>query len=76
MDLPTLEVRREKGDLIKMYRVSKGIEKKDRNYLSIWDHSDTRVNYKKTKIDLPTQEAAKGTGFPVEPQRYGVVMKM
>ena len=38
----TLEQRRERGDLIVMYRVMKGLEKLSREDLLIWDNSDTR----------------------------------
>ncbi len=48
-DLTTLE-RRERGDLIMMYRLQEGLENLDREDLMVRDDSGTRGNSKKLKI--------------------------
>ncbi|MPC90784.1 hypothetical protein E2C01_085785 [Portunus trituberculatus] len=47
--LTTLEQRRERGDLIAVYRVMNGLEKLDREDSIIWDTSDTRGYGKKLR---------------------------
>ena len=49
LKLPTLEKRRERGDFIAVYRVSKYLEKIDRNDLFVWDDRTTRGQKKKLK---------------------------
>ena len=49
LNLTTLEQRRERGDLIAVYRVMKGMEELDRDDLIIWDTRDTRGHGKKDK---------------------------
>ncbi len=45
--LMTLEQRRQRGDLIAVYRIMKGMEDLDRDDLIIWDTRDTRGHGKK-----------------------------
>ena len=49
LKLPALEKSRERGDLIAVYRASKGLEKVDRDYLFVWDDRTTRGHEKKLK---------------------------
>merc|ERR1712035_20916 len=49
LGLTTLEQRRERGDLIMVYRVMKGMERLDREDLVNWDIRDTRGHGKKLK---------------------------
>ena len=51
LDLTTLEQRRERGDLITVYRVMKGLEELDREDLLIWDTTETRGHGKKLGKD-------------------------
>ena len=47
--LPTFQKKRERGDLIAVYRASKGLDKIDRDYLFVWDFRNTRGHEKKLK---------------------------
>ncbi len=49
MDLTTLERRRERGDLIMMYRLKEGFENLDREDLMVRNDSGSRGNSKKLK---------------------------
>ncbi len=49
LDLTTLERRRERGDLIMMYRLQEGFENLDREDLMVRDDSGTRGNSKKLR---------------------------
>ncbi len=49
LDLTTLERRRERGDLIVMYRLQEGLENLDREDLVVHDDGGTRGNSKKVK---------------------------
>ena len=49
--LTTLEQRRERGDLIPVYRVIKGLQKLGRENLLIWNTRDTRGHKTKLKKD-------------------------
>ena len=49
LGLPTLQQRRERGDLIAIYRVSKGKDRVDNEYLFMWDSRDTRGHSMKLK---------------------------
>ncbi len=49
LDLTTLERRRERGDLIMMYKLQEGLENLDREDLMVRDDSGTRGNTKKLK---------------------------
>ncbi len=49
MDLTTLERRKERADLIIMYRLQEGLENLDREDLMVHDDSGTRGNSKKLK---------------------------
>ena len=51
LNLQTLEKRRERGDLIAIYRASKELEKVDRSDLFLWDVRNTRGHGKKLKMD-------------------------
>lgn len=50
MQLPTLENRRERGDLIAIYRVMIGMEKMDREDLCMWNERMSRGHGKKLKM--------------------------
>ncbi len=50
LDLTTLERRRERGDLIMMYRLQEGFENLDKEDLMVHDDGGTRGNSKKLKI--------------------------
>ena len=49
LNLQTLKERRERGDLIAVFRAMKGLEKVDREDLFVWDRSATRGHGKKLK---------------------------
>ena len=49
LNLPSLEERRERGDLITLYRILSGLEKLDRNDLVVRDSGVTRGHGKKLK---------------------------
>ncbi len=49
MGLTTLERRRERRDLIALYRIQEGLEKLDREDLVVRDGSETRGNSKRLK---------------------------
>ncbi len=49
MDLTTLETRRERGDLIMMYRLQEGLENLDGKDLVVSDDCGTKGNSKKLK---------------------------
>ncbi len=49
LNLITLEQRTERGDLIAIYRVMKGMEELDRDDLINWDTRDTRGHGKKDR---------------------------
>ena len=49
LGLPTLQQRRERGDLIAIYRVSKGKDQVDNEDLFMWVPRDTRGHSKKLK---------------------------
>ena len=59
LGLTTLEQRRERGDLIMIYRVMKGMERLDREDLVNWDIRDTRGHGKKLKRDNCRREIKK-----------------
>jgi len=63
LGLTTLEQRRERGDLIMVYRVMKGMERLDREDLVNWDIRDTRGHGKKLKRDNCRREIKKRS-FP------------
>ncbi len=44
LGLTTLERRRERGDLIALYRIQEGLQKLDREDLVVCDRSETRGN--------------------------------
>ena len=50
MQLPTLENRRERGDLIAIYRVMSGMEKMDREDLCMWNERVSRGHGRKLKM--------------------------
>ncbi len=62
LDLTTLETRRERGDLIMMYRLQEGLENLDREDLMVHDDSGTRLNSKKLKISY--RRDVKNYSFP------------
>ncbi len=49
MGLTTLERRRERGDLIELYRMQEGLEKLNREDIVVRDRIETRGNSKKLK---------------------------
>ena len=49
LKLPTLEKRREREDLITVYRASKSLENIDREDLFVWDNRTTRGHENKLK---------------------------
>ena len=49
LKLPTLDKRGESGDLIAVYRASKGLENIVREDLFVWDNRTTRGHEKKLK---------------------------
>ena len=63
LNLTTLEQRRERGDLIAIYRVMKGIEELDRDDLITWDTRVTRGHGKKIKRDFYRRDMKKNS-FP------------
>ena len=46
----------ERGDLVAVYRVMKGLEKLDREDLLIWDTRDTRGHGKKLKKKICSRD--------------------
>ena len=44
LNLTTLEERRERGDLIAVFRAMKGLEKVDRDDLFVWNRRSTRAH--------------------------------
>ena len=63
LGLTSLEPRRERGDLIMVYRVMKGVERLDREDLVNWDIRDTRGHGKKLKMGNCRREIKKRS-FP------------
>ena len=51
LKLQTLEKRRERGDLIAIYRAANEMEKVDRSDLFLWDSRNTRGHGKKLRMD-------------------------
>ena len=51
LKLQTLEKRRERGDLIAVYRAANEMEKVDRSDLFLWDSRNTRGHGKKFRMD-------------------------
>ena len=49
MGLPTLQQRRERGDLLTIYRIMENMEVLDRQDLLIWDKRNTRGHKRKLK---------------------------
>jgi len=62
LKLPTLVERRERGDLIAVYRALKGVDKVDREDLFVWDQRYKRSWEKVDKDHL--QEGHKKCSFP------------
>ncbi len=63
LDLTTLERRRERGDLIMMYRLRVGLENLDREDLMLRDYSGTSGNIKKLK-NISYRRDVKKYSFP------------
>lgn len=63
LNLTTLEQRRERGDLIAIYRVMMGMEELDREDLINWDTRDTRGHGKKIRWDSYRRDFKKNS-FP------------
>lgn len=63
LELPTLEQRRERGDLLTIYRIMKNMEILDREDLLIWDTRNTRGHGKKLKKDNYRRDV-KRNSFP------------
>jgi len=59
LGLTTLEKRRERGDLIALYRIQEGLEKLDRDDLVVRDRSVTRGNSKKLKKSVCRRDIKK-----------------
>lgn len=59
LGLTTLEKRRERGDLIALYRILGGLEKMDRDDLVIRDVSNTRGHIKKIKVSACRRDIKK-----------------
>ncbi len=57
--LTTLERRRERGDLIELYRMQEGLEKLDREDLLVRDRIETRGNSKKLKKSVCRRDIKK-----------------
>ena len=63
LELPTLQQRRERGDLIATYRIMKGKETLDRDDLMKWDGRDTRGHNRKLKKASYSKDVKKNS-FP------------
>ena len=63
LNLPTLEDRRERGDLITVYKALKGMGKVDREDLFIWDTRETRGHGGKLK-KMNCRRDVKNYSFP------------
>ena len=63
LNLPTLEQRRERGDMIAIFRIMKGIEDLDRDDLVTWDTRDTRGHGRKIK-KVTYRRNVKKNSFP------------
>ncbi|XP_076059106.1 uncharacterized protein LOC143035878 [Oratosquilla oratoria] len=61
LELPTLEQRRERGDLLAIYRIMKGMEVLDREDLLKWDKRKTRGHEKKLKKDSYRRDLKKNS---------------
>ena len=59
MSLLTLEERRERGDLITMYRILSGFEKLDRDDLVVRDMRSVRKHGRKVKMSVCTKDIKK-----------------
>ena len=59
LGLMTSETRRERGDLIALYRMQEGLEKLDREDLVVHDRSGTRGNSKKLKKSVCRRDVKK-----------------
>ena len=58
LELPTLEMRRERGDLISVYRMLNGLEEVERNFLKL-DERNTRGHRKKLKKEICRKDIKK-----------------
>ena len=63
LNLPSLEERRERGDLITVYKAMREMEKIDRDDLFVWDTRETRGHGKKLK-KTRCLRSIKKHGFP------------
>ncbi len=59
LGLTTLEKRRERGDLIALYRILRGLENINSDDLVVWDLGNTRGHGKKLKISACRRDIKK-----------------
>ena len=59
LGLTTLERRRERGDLIALYRIMEGLEKMDRDDLVVQDESNTRGHGRKIRVSACRRDIKK-----------------